>query len=263
MNDLEFIIKICEDILIKAGDKIMDLYFNNHIMIKRDSTFISDIELLSNEIITENLFKYFPNFGIISKKDYEADSVNCDYIWIIDPLDGTKEFINRINEFSINLALIYKERPIIGFVYIPPKRELYFTKDKAYYKHNSMSYSIPIHVSSNKELILSTLVRDLFNDSVYDYSLILKNNFKNIIEAGSAYKGCLIAKGIADAYIRFKPIWEWKVCAIDVIIEKAGGKVTDFNGNKLLYGKKNKKINNFIASNGKIHEKLIDLVTHI
>ena len=208
----------------------------------------------SHEIISYSLSKLSPKIPILSEESshitYSERSGWNEY-WLIDPLDGTKEFINQNKDFTVNIALIEKNLPILGVIYAPALSLLYFAeKDVGSYK--LMTNKKIISLKSSKKLNSN---KKKYNNKIKiigsrshpskKLDTWLRKNFKNyeMIKRGSSIKFCEIAEGKADIYPRFGPTSEWDIAAGQVILEQSGGSLKDFNNQKILYNCKESVIN--------------------
>ncbi|MBK6564088.1 MAG: 3'(2'),5'-bisphosphate nucleotidase CysQ [Saprospiraceae bacterium] len=252
--DILKILNICNE----ASDVIMGLYKKpgTKIQNKKDFSPVTEADLASNFIIEKRLKEYFPDIPVISEESAVPDysiRKNWDYCWIVDPLDGTREFINQTGEFTLNIALVQKHIPVAGFVHIPEQGITYFAiKGKGAYK---IKDNIPEFISvskypapqKTKRITVSRFHKDI-NTSRY----LEKIKNKILIETGSSLKILAIAEGLADVYPRLAHLYEWDMAAGQIIIEEAGGSLVTLYGKKpLQYNKKNLKLPYFIASSKK------------
>jgi len=260
---LENIISEIEDILLVAANAIMDIYQSDKnseydIELKSDMSPLTKADLASNDIISTFLRKKFPLIPIISEESeievYE-NRKNWEYVWLLDPLDGTKEFIRKSDEFSINLALIHNNQPIAGFIYLPVYKKLYYAikGQGAFEVMNNQTYPLHVKNFTLKQKGLKVIAsRSLMDDRTKNYINVLDT--PEILFAGSALKFISIAKGEADYYPRMIHIMEWDTAAGQIIIEEAGGALVDaYSGLPLTYNKSSLKNPHFIAS-GKMIE---------
>ncbi len=248
----------CLNTAIDAGKEILDIYDNKIIVnSKKDKSPITQADINSNNLILSRLKKIDPNIPILSEENLIDWSIRktWDTYWLIDPLDGTKEFINRNGEFTVNIAFIKKNYPIFGVIYAPAKSLLYYAiKNNGAFKTNSSSKinnfdQFEIIKSSN---IQSDPIKVIGSRSHSNIEFInwLKNNLDNyeLVKAGSSLKFCLIAEGHADIYPRLGPTSEWDIAAGHVILEEAGGKLKTIDNKDILYNTKEDILNpHFIA----------------
>lgn len=255
-KDIESIIKILHD----AGKVIMQYYIDDNFnaQSKSDNSPVTSADLDSDKIITSGLRILFPNIPIVSEEsgshDYD-DRKNYTKLWLLDPLDGTKEFLNKTGDFSINLALIEDQKPLLGFIYIPLTHEVYVgIKDKGSYCIAPDGKKRNLNV--NRFSLSQTGVRIVTSRNHLDHHTqksINKLANPTIIPAGGALKFLKIASGEADYYPRMISIMEWDTAAGQIIIEEAGGQLIDIETQKpLIYNKPTLKNPYFLAS-GKIY----------
>jgi 3'(2'),5'-bisphosphate nucleotidase len=235
-------------ITILAGKAILKVYrkpFKKKL--KTDKSPITEADIVANNIICARLKELTPDISIISEENDNRPK-NLSLFWLVDPLDGTKEFIKKNGEFTVNIALVKNKKPIYGIIFKPVTRELYFTEGKfSYYSKLDRNYTqskkIKIRIKKRKIKILA-----LSRSHNRNNDLILKKfNADKIIQTGSSIKLCLIADGSANIYPRLGATMEWDIAAGDAILRKAGGKIKTLDGKILKYGKKNFKNSSFIA----------------
>lgn len=241
------------ELIRSAGELIMQFYTSGDIQIqtKADASPVTNTDKASNELIVKGLSSLYPNIPLISEETehtpYEIRK-NWEYCWMLDPLDGTKEFIKRNGEFSVNLALIYKNKPVAGFIHFPVQGWTYFAiKEQGAFKRES---SFVIRLSScgrnnSSFSILHSTIRVMISRShsgprEQEFIARLMKLGYNVETHphGSAMKHCLIAEGKGDIYPKFGPCSEWDTAPGQIILEEAGGKVTRTdNGEPLSYNK--------------------------
>jgi len=231
------------NLAIKAGKETLKYYHEPQTQLKKDNSPLTKADLASNNIITTYLKTHYKNHAIISEEN--KNRTPKQYTWIIDPLDGTKEFIKKSNEFTINIALTKDNKPILGVIYAPATNDLYYAqKGKGAYKNNQK-----IQASKKTNNLTMAISRShSTNESKLNYKTIIK---------GSSLKGCIVAEGIADLYPRLGDINEWDICAMDIIIKESGAIITDLNNKEIIYNQ-NKLINGFLVTNNLIHEKILE-----
>lgn len=225
MNLKEFGIEKLKHIAKLAGNAIMDIYKKDFdIKYKKDNSPLTKADKVSNKIICENLKKLYPNVPIISEENKQSpyeERKKWKYCWCIDPIDGTKEFIKKNGEFTVNIALIHNNKPVLGVVYAPALKDIYYAKEKCgAYKNND---KLPLHVNENPEEYL-TIVASRSHASAQTQEFIDKLKTKQIkqISKGSSLKLCMVAEGIADIYPRLAPTMEWDTAAADAIVRESG-----------------------------------------
>ena len=245
----------------KAGGEIMNLY-NQEIKfdLKNDLSPITQADRISDEIIVNGLNKEFSEIQCISEESHSKIDIKSlnNIFFLVDPLDGTKEFIEKNDEFTVNIALINKNKPEIGVIYAPAKNKIFFTDDdgKAY-ELEVENYQNEVNLNRSKRISVSKETKNLIAITSRSHNNETTNNFlekykiKEKIICGSSLKFCLVANGQANIYPRLGPTKEWDTAAGHAILENAGGKIKSLNDKELLYGKTNEGFLNpeFIASN--------------
>lgn len=223
--------------LIQAGlhskDIVLEFYKNGfETEIKADNSPVTQADLASNKYICDFLTKEYPNFAILSEENKDNLSrLKFKDLFIIDPIDGTSDFINHDDEFSINLAYALDKKVVVGVIVVPAKNLLYFS----FNDNNSYKYYIDqdkienIHVSARENDLIVLTSR--MHSSGLDLLEPIKNKIKQVVPCGSSYKGCQIAEGKADIYYTTsKNTKEWDVAPIDVIVKNAGGYFLNLDG---------------------------------
>lgn len=251
---------------VEAGCRIVEIYnnFDGEIISKDDNSPLTIADKESNEIIKKFLFQ--TNIPIISEEIKNADfseRKNWDLCWIVDPLDGTKEFIKRNGQFTVNIALVENGKPIFGVIYVPVTKELYVglvNENKSlYYKVVTEDFSIDNFARNSIELkpikeqnIINVVCSNShLNEETQLYIDNLKKQFEvvNSVNAGSSLKFCLVASGKAQVYPRLAPTMEWDTAAGHAICYAVGVKVISQITNKeLIYNKENLLNPSFIVS---------------
>lgn len=231
----------------------MEVYNTNfEVEFKADKSPLTKADTTSHQIITTRLAELYPEIPIISE---EGASVNYDdrkawpLFWLVDPLDGTKEFIKRNGEFTVNIALIQDKRPVAGVIYAPASKRLYYAKKHAgawIKEEGNTPKQIHTHDSHRKDGIIQIESRS-HKSAQNPPHLAGKLKVGQTISMGSSLKFCLVAEGSADIYPRLAPTWEWDTAAGDAIVEEAGGFVVDANYHPLDYNKKEIKHKNFLV----------------
>ena len=240
MNKLNFK-KITEELLqafLDAGKVAKEK--NNKglkIIIKADKSPVTDGDLEVDKILSEKILSITPDIPIISEETVDLRKKN-DYknFWLIDPIDGTKDYINQRDEYTLNAALIINLKPALGIVYAPAKDRLFFSY--------GMNLSFEISAGKTKKLnctkkykneIIALANTDNTPKEVLD--IYKKNKVSKIIKMSSSLKFCTIAAGEADIYAAKARAFEWDIAAGHAILEHAGGLLTDHHNEKFLYGK--------------------------
>lgn len=243
-------------IAIDAGKKIMEIYDdvdNFDIETKDDNSPLTRADKEANDIICAGLEKLDPLFPIISEENKAipySERKGFDYCWMVDPLDGTKEFIKRNGEFTVNIALIHDNSSIGGVVYAPVMDELYYAVKGAgaHMVKNGKTTKLASTLYRNDEKALSIVCsRSHLNDAtqsfIDDYNEPIK------VSKGSSLKFLILASGEAQVYPRLAPTMEWDTAAAHIILEEAGGKIVRADDKKpLAYNKEDLLNPHFIAT---------------
>ncbi len=254
----------------RAGEAILDVYDSDFaVEQKEDKSPLTLADKRSNEII-ENVLEQTITVNnstvpILSEEGKETpydERKKWEYFWLVDPLDGTKEFIKRNGEFTVNIALIHKHKPVLGIIYIPVKDVFYFaainvgsyklegseiiTDDLSIEGLIDKSQKLPL--DSNDKTTLTVIgSRSHTSEEFTEFVQRLNEKHGNVefISSGSSLKLCLVAEGKADVYPRFGPTMEWDTAAGQAIVEQANGTVMDTQTNEPLKYNKNNLLNPF------------------
>lgn len=242
-----------------AGSEILKIYSQDFLKIemKSDKSPVTQADTKSNRIIKLILEKETPSFGFISEES-PLKKIDPVFNWIVDPLDGTKEFISKNGEFTVNIALVRKGIPVIGVILVPTKNTLYYGCENFGAKKRVNSVTEALHVSDKDSFYKMILAKSRSHAS--KRLMEISKSFKSTIVSGSSVKGCRICDRHADVYIRLGNVHTWDICAMDCILKQSGGVLTDLVGKNVDYLKKDTLVHGFIASNNKIHNKLLELV---
>lgn len=223
-----------------VGEEIIKIYRKNNIMnieYKNDFSPITTADIIAHNILVKELNNYYPNIPILSEEKSQSWNFRkyWNNYWIIDPLDGTKEFIRKNNEFTINIALIKKYKPILGIIYAPALDVLYYSIKNFAWKEFKNEKRIRIFIK-NKFHIPTVLISRSHCNHVNSLSKYLKSLGKHkILKVGSSLKFCFIAEGKAQFYPRFGLTNIWDTAAGEAIAKAAGAKIYDWKGKKLNY----------------------------
>lgn len=245
------------DLAKLAGEAVLEVYNqdDHRVELKEDDSPITKADKASNDIITKGLSK-ISELPIISEEN-ETKTVDSDRFWLVDPLDGTKEFIKRNGEFTVNIALIDNQEPILGVVYAPAKNVLYAADDSGAFKESTRGKE-PIKAVYKKPTP-TVIVSRSHRDKMIEEFLGELGECKQI-SMGSSLKLCLIAEGRASHYPRFAPTYTWDTAAADAIVRAAGGSVKDLHGKPLVYPPKVQKNPFFISKGENPHQKKFRLL---
>ncbi len=236
-------IKDVRNIAKEAGDAIMKIYKKDfRIEYKDDSSPLTKADLVSNRIICDALEKLTPETPIMSEEnkviDYDVRKT-WEYYWCIDPIDGTKEFIKKNGEFTVNIALIHKNTPVLGVVYAPALNAIYSAKQGEGAYLNGKKLPLSSNTQRNEKLFVVASKSHL---SVETQEFIDNLQTKKIeqVSKGSSLKLCMVAEGSADIYPRLAPTMEWDTAAADAIVRESGKMTYQFETDTpLVYNKEN------------------------
>jgi 3'(2'), 5'-bisphosphate nucleotidase len=250
MNYKEINIETLLDIAHQAGDAIMEIYNRDFtVEYKDDKSPLTDADKKSNTVILEGLKKYYPDIPFISEENklvsYE-ERKNWNRFWLIDPIDGTKEFIKQNGEFTVNIALIEDGVPVIGIVGVPAQDKTYYgVKGEGSFKVESLKSKVQISNSTHysiKSKVIVVASRSHLSEETLQFVERLKAEGKEVdfLSSGSSLKFCLVAEGAADVYPRFGPTMEWDTGAAHAVALYAGKNVINTEtGKPLAYNKEN------------------------
>lgn len=250
MHNLEEVISAFRELCLEGGEVAMHHYGNlKKIMTKADSSPLTAADLAIDEVIVSGLQRAFPDIPIITEERAGNHTTNhsTGSFFLVDPIDGTKEFINQSNEFTINIALIEDGVPVAGMVYAPALKRLFWgAKDLGSFEEttNGSSKQIAVRDTNNDALIV---VASRSHLNAETEAFITKNKVASVKNAGSSLKFCLIAAGEADIYPRFGPTMEWDIAAGHAVLSGAGGVVHTIDGSPISYGQELYKSPFFIA----------------
>jgi 3'(2'), 5'-bisphosphate nucleotidase len=223
-----------------AAEEIMNIYDKDFdVEYKEDDSPVTIADKLSNRIISEGLKQKFPQFAILAEEsEDDLSRLDNDYCFIVDPLDGTKEFVKKNGEFCINIALSYKGESVMGVVYIPVKKKMYWAiTGMGAYSQVEGEEPCRICPSNKTEKLTIAVSRSHFSKQEQD--LIENHDIKNVLQHGSTIKGCLVADGTAEIYYRFDAkTMQWDTAAMQIIVEEAGGIFRQMDGSPMLYNRK-------------------------
>jgi 3'(2'), 5'-bisphosphate nucleotidase len=242
----------------QAGAGILKVYNddpeNSSVTYKADESPLTLADSVSHQIIAVGLAALTPEIPILSEegKNIPYDERKAwDYYWCVDPLDGTKEFIKRNGEFTVNIALIYKDKPVLGVIYVPVTNIMYFGGSKIGSWKIAADGGVK-HLTLSHKIDNWTAVGSRTHSSDEEAALLAKYNVTNIISAGSSLKFCMIAEGSAQIYYRHGPTMEWDTAAGHAIAIYSGAYMAMPNGEPFVYNKPSLLNSSFICSASRI-----------
>ena len=236
---------------IAGGAEIMEVYQGDFEVVKKeDQSPLTIADQRSNEVI-EKLLKS-SGIPILSEEGIHSsfeERKSFTYLWIVDPLDGTKEFVKKNGEFTVNIALVENGIPILGVIYVPVKKWMYFGSSAGSYREVGDSREkLPLNIK--KDVFTAVGSRSHPSKETADFFEKLKKEQGNVevISMGSSLKICLVAEGTADVYPRFAPTMEWDTAAGHAIAKFAGKSLIDLETNEeMLYNRQQLRNNWFIV----------------
>ena len=248
MIDHQRIIAIFEAAALEAGSAILEVYHQGpEIRLKGDNSPVTEADERAEAIILKHLRAFLPDFPVIAEEQVAAGlvpQITADAFILVDPLDGTREFIARHDDFTVNIALIEKGQPVVGYVYAPALGMAYAGRPGGAEKQLigpdfSIIERLPVETRTPQDKICALVSRS--HNSAETQAYIEANAIHAQKAIGSSLKFCLLAEGLADIYPRFSRTMEWDTAAGDAVLRAAGGKTLDPSGHPLTYGKRNRK----------------------
>ena len=239
-----------------AKDKIMEIYNSGFdVEIKEDNSPVTMADKMADQMIRNHLSKLFPQYAFLTEESEDnKNRLNNDYVWIVDPVDGTKDFVARDGGFTTNIGLAYKHQVVVGVVVVPATGEYYYaSKGNGAYYVNAKGEKTRIHVNDKLEDL--TVLTSVFHFNEKERALIDKHNDKIKHEAkfGSSLKPCRIAQGLAEISYRMSAgTKEWDTAACDIIVKEAGGVFVEPDGKDLVYNREDVyNRNGYVVANRK------------
>ncbi len=236
--------EVAKKLAVEAGLRIMEIYNTDfEVDYKEDESPLTMADKEANDIIVAGLEGSFPDYAILSEESKDDKSrLENDYCFIVDPVDGTKEFVNRNGDFTVNIGLAYKNKVIMGVIYVPVVKELYYAaQGEGAWLEKLEDSAEPVRLMATEKASELVLVGSKSHAS--DKLKALIEEKKELIaetkSAGSSLKGCLVAKGEADVYYRFGYTCEWDTSAMQCIVEESGCIFRQMDGSEMTYNRTN------------------------
>ncbi len=253
MNKKE-IVESLIDTFLYAGKVCLELRDKGLIKkIKSDNTPVSNGDLEVNKIVTEKIKEITPNLPIVSEETADNKSINglIDF-WLVDPIDGTYDYINNLDEFTINAGLIINKKPAGGLIFAPSKKRMFcsYGENNAYEIVNDKKIKLDCSKNFKKDEIKFVSYSNKIKPEIEQ--IHRKLNVKKFVRMKSSLKFCVIAAGEFDGYVAEPRACEWDIAAGHAILKHAGGVITDFEGNEITYGKKDFKNTSLILKSKNI-----------
>lgn len=241
-------------VALEAGKKIMDIYlhedFHESIDFKADHSPLTKADKAAHHVIDEALKRLWSEIPVLSEEGKHADykeRKQWNRFWLVDPLDGTREFIKRNGQFTVNIALIENGYPVLGLVYIPVQNTLYWgDADGA----SKIIDGVETTIKVKKSTAHITAVGSRSHSSQEEADVMSKYKVEQTLAVGSSLKFCLVADGSADLYYRHGPTMEWDTAAGQSVVEAAGGSVLLPDGTRFRYNKENLLNSSFYCLGG-------------
>jgi 3'(2'), 5'-bisphosphate nucleotidase len=237
-------LEIAKEAAVEAGSAIMRVYGQTgdlQIEYKDDHSPLTMADKESNRVIVEKLHGEFPEYAVLSEEEPESSArLRNDYCFVVDPLDGTKEFIKRNGQFTVNIALSYCHKSVMGVIYVPVTGDLYYAAEGAgAFQRRSDGSVVRLSVSEQADIRnLKVVVSNSHGCPEMD-EMIRTYHWTNLVKVGSSLKGCMVASGQADVYFRFNPTMEWDTAAMQCIVEEAGGLFRQMDDTPMCYNREN------------------------
>ena len=245
MNYSDFV-PVARRLALEAGDRIMEIYNSDDfdVKVKSDDSPVTEADEAADALISEGLRKAFPDVLLVTEEQAASHSERADTFLIVDPLDGTKEFVHRRGDFTVNIAYVENGVPTRGVVYAPAKERMFYTladgsavEEAGPFDKDAPGELSPIRVADADNGALMVVASKSHRDQATD-DYINKYAVKDSKSAGSSLKFCLVATGEADLYPRVGRTMEWDTAAGHAVLQGAGGKVVRFDDHSpLTYGK--------------------------
>ena len=243
VTDKKKIVENLIDTFLNAGEVSLDLRKKGLTKkIKKDNTPVSNGDLEVNKIITKKIRELTPDIPIVSEETSENKSnANLNNFWLVDPIDGTNDYINDKDEFTINAGLIINKKPVIGLIFAPAKNRMFYSygENLAFELIDKKPKKLDCSKNFDKEEIKFVSYSNKIKPEIEE--IHKKLNVKRYVRMKSSLKFCVIAAGEFDGYVAEPRACEWDIAAGHAILKHAGGSITDFNDNEILYGKKDFK----------------------
>jgi len=239
INELKNLTESLLETFLNAGQKAMELRNKGlKITFKSDNSPVSNGDLEVDKLLRERIIKTTPNIPLISEETVNLNK-NYEYknFWLVDPIDGTREYINNKDEFTLNASLIIDLKPVIGVIYAPAKKRLFYSYGNGYSFEKFKQKKIQLECKKKTKLGEAHAVSHSSKPTPEVLRTHKKFNVKNFIKMNSSYKFCVIATGEFDLYAATARAHEWDIAAGHAIVKHAGGIVTTLDEKEFKYGK--------------------------
>jgi 3'(2'), 5'-bisphosphate nucleotidase len=235
----------------EAGRAILEVYASSFsVQEKEDRSPLTEADLRSEKLILAGLKRLAPEIPVLSEETGQAQWAmrrNWGRLWVVDPLDGTKEFVQRNGEFTVNIALVDEHRPVLGIVHAPAlERSYYACEGVGAFRSDAQAAGRPIRVARRGGGPVRVVGSRSHRGTSLD-GFLARVGDHEFVEVGSSLKLCLVAEGLADVYPRMGPTREWDTAAGQCVLEQAGGQVLKLDGEPLVYNREDTLNPNFVG----------------
>ncbi len=234
-------LEVAKELAVEAGKAVLEIYSKSAYTVERkeDDSPVTTADHAANAIIVAGLGAAFPDMAILAEESVDDKSrLRRDYCWLVDPLDGTKEFIKGNDEFSVNIALVFKGRPVLGVIYLPTTRELFYAvaEEGTYLEVGDEIKKL--RVTNRTQELVALRSRSRVSPGLIEL-YAGHERIQRVVEMGSSIKGCVIARGEAEIYYSLGKTMEWDTAAMEVIVTEAGGIFMQLDDTPMRYNRKN------------------------
>ena len=237
VRELETVIRLCKEV----SPKVLEIYNSNNlgVEIKEDNSPVTKADKYVDKYLRDNLSTIFPSIGFLTEESVDDLSrLDKEYIWIIDPIDGTKDFVAHDDQFSINVALCHRHEIVLGVIYAPVSGNLYYAIKEAGSYSEISGIKTKLKVSNRRDNLRVITSKFHLNDIERNMIDKYKDRFECVFAYGSSLKGCLIARGDAELSYRFSSgTKEWDTAAMGLILNEAGGFLLKLDGAPIAYNR--------------------------
>lgn len=257
-------IQTLKEIILQAGEMSLNIRHLGLVIEKKiDNSPVTNADLKISDFIYKELTKLNKDIPVICEEQSSKQLGDKNTFWLVDPIDGTKSYIKNMDSFTVNIALIKNGHPVIGLIYIPALRKLYFTdhQGKLCIEQDGIKIK-PNQKDKDRKDFVAVVSSNHFNTKTEEF--ILKYNFSKVISIPSSIKLCMIAENSCDMYPKFGQTMEWDIAAGHALINASGGMIVESSNNKILsYNKTNFANPHFLAMNKRCFTKYFNTVPFI
>jgi len=256
-RDIEELLNLTENITCQAGSVIMGFHTSSfEVAEKSPDNPVTDADLAADSYLHGALRALLPEAGWLSEETVDdAERLAREFVWVVDPLDGTKEFVLGIPEFTVSVALVQNGKPLVAVIVNPVTNEIYSAARGLGLRYNGDSCSVSTNPTLEGMSVLASRSERNRGEFAPFEDLVKLSTVGSI-----AFKLAMIAAGHADATWSRGPKNEWDICAGVLLIDEAGGSCTDLDGAEITFNKSFPKVNGIVADNGILHDELMLLL---